>query len=116
MPATHVYSHPEGLGLGQHHAGDADLSARPAQPPEAAAGLRAALEAMDPTPEQRAKMEAMLGQTMADLDMHDGTEVEYTGDDEAGNHIVAWTDSAGTPRNTSLTPQLFAQFFREVQP
>jgi hypothetical protein len=115
MPATHVYSHPEGLGLGQHHAGDADLSGRPAQPPEAAAGLRAALEAMDPTPEQRAKMEAQLGQTMADLDMHDGTQVELVHTDEAtGDVIVSWTDAAGTPRNTSLTPQLLAQFFREV--
>lgn len=115
MPATHVYQHPEGLGLGQHHAGDADLSARPAQPPEAAAGLRAAMEVMDPTDEQRAKMEAQLGQTMADLDMHHGTEVELIHTDEAtGDVIVSWTDQTGTPRNTSLTPQLLAQFFREV--
>lgn len=115
MPVTHVYEHPEGLGLGQHHAGDADLAARPAQPPAAAAALRAAMEVVEPTDEQRAKMDAQLGQTMADLDMHHGTEVELIhADDATGDVIVAWTDAAGTARNTSLTPQLLAQFFREV--
>lgn len=73
------------------------------------------MEALDPTDEQRAKMNAQLSQTMADLDMHDGTEVELTHRDETtGEVIVAWTDQTGTPRNTSLTPQLLAQFFREV--
>lgn len=33
MPATHVYEHPEGLGLGQHHAGE-DLSAGPRSHPK----------------------------------------------------------------------------------
>lgn len=114
MPTTHVYEHPEGLGLGQHHAG-VDLASRPAQPPEAAAALRAALEAMEPTPEQRAKMDTLLGQTMADLDMPHGTGVAFVATDEgSGHHIVSWTDRSGTVRYTSVSPELFAQFFREA--
>lgn len=115
MPATHVYEHPEGLGLGQHHAGE-DLSGRPAQPPGAAAGLRAAMEAMDPTPEQRAKMETHLSATMADLDMAHGTEVVYEGRDEARDlEIVTWTDRHGDERRTTIAPEIFASHFREVQ-
>lgn len=114
MPDAYVYEHPERLGLGQHHT-TADLAGRPAQPPAAAAALRAAMEAMEPTPEQRAKMDTLLGQTMADLDMPHGTQVAFVATDEAtGHHIVAWTDKAGTGRYTSVSPELFAQFFREA--
>lgn len=115
MPVTHVYQHPEGLGLGQHHAGDEDLASRPAQPPEAAAGLRAAMEALDPTPEQRAKMETHLSATMADLDMPHGTEVEHLGrDEDRGLELIGWTDRSGTARTTSVEPGFFASHFRGV--
>jgi hypothetical protein len=114
MAPTHVYSHPAGTGLGQHHAAG-DLAARPAQPPEAAAGLRAAMEMLDPTPEQRAKMEEHLSATMADLDMPDGTPVEHAGTaEDSGHELVAWTDRLGNARVTSVTPEFFASHFREA--
>lgn len=113
MPPTHVYSHPEGKGLGQHHAAG-DLSSRPAQPPEATAAIRASLEMMDPTPEQRAKMEAHLSATMADLDMPHGTPVEFLETTEDGLGIVAWTDRLGNARTTSVTPEFFRSHFQEA--
>lgn len=113
MP-THVYRHPEGTGFGQHHA-TGDLAARPAQPPEAAAALRAAMEMLNPTPEQRATMETHLSATMADLDMPDGTGVDHAGRDEEQNlELVTWTDKLGNARTTSITPELFASHFQEA--
>ena len=115
MP-THVYRHPEGLGFGQHHAGGADLSQRPAQPPGAIAGLRAAMEMLDPTAEQRAKMETHLAATMADLDMPDGTPVELEAGApetaEDGRPVVAWTDQFGTARRTAMAPETFTTYFK----
>jgi hypothetical protein len=112
MPAKYVYDHPEGTGLGQHHA-TGDLASRPAQPPEATAAIRATLDAIDPTPEQRARMDAHLGASMADLDMAHGTEVEHVETTEDGTVIVSWTDQLGNARATSVTPELFASHFRD---
>ena len=114
MSPTHVYSHPEGLGFGQHHAAG-DLAQRPAQPPEAVAGLRAAMEMLDLSPEQRAKMETHLSATMADLDMASGTGVEHLGTDEdsGGAELVAWTDGFGSARVTSVAPEFFASHFHQ---
>jgi hypothetical protein len=110
MP-THVYNHPEQAGFGQHHAPH-DLSERPAQPPEAAAGMRAVMTAAGLDAEQEAKMEAFLARTMADLDMAHGTPVEHLGTDtELNLELVEWTDKHGDPRITSVTPEFFASHF-----
>ena len=111
----YTYTHPEGKGLGEHHAGGG-LGDRPAQPPEATAAMTATLEAMRPTPEQRATMEALLSATMADLDMASGTRVEHVATDEDTGHlIVAWTDATGGARRTSVAPEFFAAHFEPVQ-
>lgn len=93
LPVTHVYRHPQGHGLGRHHAG-ADLSARPATPGVPLAHL---------LPEHRV--------TMADLDMADGQELAHVGaDPDSGRLIFAWVDKCGTQRRTSLTPDQAAGF------
>ena len=73
------------------------------------------MEMLDPTPEQRAKMDAHLSATMADLDMPDGTGVERLGTDEGGGHeLVGWTDRLGNARTTSVAPEFFASNFQEA--
>lgn len=97
---THTYRHPDNYGLGHHHAGT-DLGARPAH-----VGLpKAATDAMG------------LASTMAELDMHHGTQVTHAGRDEDRDlEIVEWADSFGTERRTSVTPEQFAEFFVPVEP
>jgi len=112
--AKYKYEHSEGEGLGSHHA-DGDLKTRDAQPPEVAASLRAALEIVNPTDEQREQLDAFLGRSMHDLDLHDGTEVELEPeDDENGLKVVTWTDQHGDERRTSVDPEFFASHFTEV--
>jgi hypothetical protein len=111
---TYLYQHPESLGLGGHHAapGDPPLHERPAEPDEGKQALRATLEMVNPTEDQRAALEAYLGRTMHDLDMHHGTLVTHTATDEdTGSYIVGWTDAHGTTRSTSVDPGLFEQMF-----
>lgn len=121
------YDHPDGVGLGQHHAPH-DLAARPAQPPEAAAALRQAAAVMSPTGKQAAALEAFLSRTMADLDMPPGTIVTLAvnddpdspdrgkpvRDDDNDLEIVEWADAHGDPRRTTVTPAFFAEHFTEV--
>jgi hypothetical protein len=108
---TYVYQHPQETGFGQHHA-DGDLASRPAQPPEAAASLRGALALINATDEQKAGLEKFLSRTMADLDMHHGTEVTHVGRDEERNlELVEWTDQHGDARRTSITPEMFFSHF-----
>jgi len=98
-PVTHVYEHPDGCGLGHHHAepGDDPLYERPAIP-----GM--VLEHM--LPEFRV--------TMADLDLPHGTELAHVATDEdSGSLIFAWTDGQGNPRRTSFTPEQARQFLTE---
>lgn len=98
LPPTHVYVHPESTALGQHHA-PGELSTRPADP-----GVP--LEHL--LPEHRV--------SMADLDLQHGTEVAHEGSDsERGLEIVSWTDSQGTPRRTTVTPEQFSEFFQGAQ-
>jgi hypothetical protein len=113
---THVYSHPEATGLGAHHVGPEapPLESRPAQPAEAAEAYRAAVESVGPTDEQRAKLEAFLSRTMADLDMAEGTEVELAETAENGHVLVDWTDKHGDARRTAISPGDFDLFFTEV--
>jgi hypothetical protein len=95
-PVTHVYEHPDSLGLGQHHADpDEDpLHERPAIP-----GM--VLEHM--LPEFRV--------TMADLDLQHGTKLAHVATDkENGLEIFAWTDKLGNQRRTSFTPEQAAGF------
>lgn len=110
------YSHPEQMGLGEHHAspGDPLLADRPAQPPEAADALRGALAMIGPTKDQQATLEAFLNRSMGDLDMPDGTEAEHLETAENGHEIVAWVDKNGDARNTSIAPELFASHFQAV--
>ena len=52
---------------------------------------------------------------MRDLDMAPGTEVEHVGTDEDRNLvIVAWTDTAGDARRTSIGPDFFVSHFEEL--
>lgn len=112
--AKYVYDHPEEVGLGQHHADD-DLAVRDAQPPEVAASLRAALEVINPTAEQREQLEEFLGRSMHDLDLHNGTEVELEDEpDENGNMVATWTDKHGDDRRTSFDPAFWNENFKEV--
>jgi hypothetical protein len=69
---------------------------------------------MGPTPEQRAKMEAHLSASMADLDMPHGTEAEHLETTDDGTVIVSWTDQLGNARATSVTPEQLASHFREA--
>jgi|SRR6516162_3564225 hypothetical protein len=113
--AKYKYNHPEGIGVGQHHA-DGDLATRDAQPPEVAASLRAALEVVSPTDEQRGQLDAFLSRSMHDLDLHDGTEVDLEDDlDENGNKVAVWTDAHGDERRTSFTPEFWAEHFNPVE-
>jgi hypothetical protein len=109
----YVYDHPEELGLGQHHA-DGDLKERPA----AVMGPVPTPEVLDminATDEQRAVADEIRNRTMHDLDMHHGTEVTYVGrDEDQGLELVEWTDRCGDARRTSVTPEQFSQFFKEV--
>jgi hypothetical protein len=96
LPVTHVYEHPDGHGLGEHHAdpGDDPLHERPAIPGQV-------LEQM--LPEFRV--------SMADLDLPRGAELAHVATDEdSGNLIFAWTDKQGNPRRTSFTPEQAGQF------
>jgi hypothetical protein len=96
LPVTHTYEHPDGLGLGEHHASpdEAPLSERPATPGQA-------LEQM--LPEFRV--------TMADLDLPHGAELAHVDtDSERGLEIFAWVDKYGNPRRTSFTPEQAQQF------
>lgn len=113
---THVYHHPDGSGLGEHHAlpGHPPLAERPAQPPEAAAAYRSAISVISPTDEQRAEMEAFLSRSMADLDLPDGTAVTAAETAENGHVLVDWTDQHGDARRTAVSPEDFAEFFQEA--
>jgi len=116
MAATvtrYVFDPAHGLGHGQAHAGDADLAARPAQPPDVAAGLRAFLAAVpDLTDVQQAAISAVLDRTMADLDLAPGTEVEVVPNPEANGWVlIAWTDKHGDARCTSIAEAEFAAHF-----
>lgn len=95
---THVYKHPEGLGLGDHHSPGVDLAARPVDPGVPLHHL---------LPEHR--------QSMADLDLADGTEVAVTGEDPDHDWVIfEWTDKAGTRRRTSADKATFSEFFTET--
>jgi hypothetical protein len=98
VPApTHVYRHPDGYGLGRHHAGQ-DLSGRPSVP---------GIPLDDLMPDARVSMH--------DLDLQHGTAVTLAEfDGERGLHLVGWTDAMGTPRRTSITPEDLAAFFQEA--
>jgi hypothetical protein len=113
---THVYRHPDSKGLGAHHTGPEapPLDVRPAQPAEAAAAYRAAVESVGPTDEQREKLEAFLSRSMADLDMPHDAQVEVAETAENGHVLVDWTDKHGDARRTSISPEDFAAFFTEV--
>ena len=51
---------------------------------------------------------------MADLDMAPDTAVTVAGyDDDRDLVLLAWTDSAGTPRITSVTEQDYASQFQK---
>jgi hypothetical protein len=52
---------------------------------------------------------------MAALDMAPGTEVTVDGYDKDRDLVlVGWTDSAGTPRVTSVEPDVFAETFEKA--
>lgn len=54
---------------------------------------------------------------MRDLDMPPGTEVEHADTDEdTGRPIVAWTDTTGTGRRTTVDPEFFAEHFEPLTP
>jgi len=109
----YTYDHPEQSGFGQHHA-EGDLKERPAQPPEVAQSMRGVLSMIDPTEEQEAKLEAFLGRSMHDLDMHHGTVVDHVGTDDAGQELVTWTDQHGDVRTTAVSKAQFSQHFKPV--
>jgi len=112
--AKYKYVHPDEVGVGEHHA-DGDIRTRSAQPPEVATSMRAALEVVSPTDEQRQQLEDFLGRTMHDLDLHHGTEVEKEEEpDENGNVVATWTDKHGDERRTSFEPGFFEDHFEEV--
>lgn len=93
---THVYSHPDGHGLGRHHVGpdDPPLVTRPATPGTVLEHLM---------PEYRVSME--------DLDIQDGTELAHVDTDPDSGHLIfAWEDSQGSQRRTSFTPEQAAEF------
>jgi hypothetical protein len=112
VTATHVYRHPAGHDLGRHHAGE-DISGRPAQPPQYAAGLQAAAALFNATPEQWAPVAEFLGRSMSDLDMPDGTQVEaveHWGPHESGCDLL-WTDKNGDARRTHVSDEQLAEHF-----
>jgi len=52
---------------------------------------------------------------MRDLDLAPGTEVEHADTDEdTGRPIVAWTDTTGTGRRTTIDPEFFADHFEPL--
>jgi hypothetical protein len=109
-----TYEHPERLGLGAHHAdpGDPPMPDRLAQPPEEMERLRGAVAAMGLGEEAMAKVDAFVSRTMADLDLHHGTEVTvYADDDGRGLLLVEWADQHGDARLTSIAPDVFAANF-----
>ena len=54
---------------------------------------------------------------MRDLDMAPGTEVEHADTDEdTGRPIVAWTDTTGTGRRTTVDQEFFAEHFEALSP
>jgi hypothetical protein len=123
--AKYVYKHPEGAGLGASLAPDADLAGRDAQPPEVAASMRAALGVVNPTDDQVGGLDSFLSRSMADLDMPDGTEVELCMNDDPddpddgpirhdGLQVVQWTDQHGDLRRTSVSDEVFDEYFSEV--
>ena len=113
MPGKYVYEHPEGKGLGQHHADD-DLASRSAHPPEAVAAMRQMAAMIRATPEQVAEIDRMASATMADLDLAHGTVVEHLATDDDGTRRIRWTDSFGTDRVTSISADLAVSHFKPV--
>lgn len=92
---THIYHHPDAHGLGRHHAGQ-ELSSRRANP-----------ELHDEW-----AIRLGLARTMDDLDLaHDTRVAHICTDVERNLELVEWTDSAGTTRRTSVTPEQFHEFF-----
>lgn len=110
---TWVYRHPEGTGLGQHHA-PRNLGHVFAHPPEARAVMHAAVTSAGPHRTERPEIEALLVRTMADLDLADGTTVTCAGDDGQGRPVVEWADLHGNPRRTSVDPEFFATHFERA--
>jgi hypothetical protein len=52
---------------------------------------------------------------MRDLDLAPGTEVEVADTDEdTGRPIVAWTDTTGTGRRTTVDAEFFAEHFEPL--
>ena len=114
MGEKYTYQHPDGKGLGAHHADPADppLHERLAQPETTRNTMRGALGLISPTEEQQATVDEYLGRSMHDLDMPHGTVTELDStDEESGVHRLTWTDRHGNPRATSVTPELLAEMF-----
>jgi|SRR5215469_14509709 len=97
------YEHPEGKGLGEHHAGRGDLAlSRRSAAWQGVVG--------------QGNVEAAEGETsMRDLDMSSGTLVELLEyDGERNLYRVGWIDGLDTERITSIEPDFFLEHFSEV--
>lgn len=103
MPTTHVYRHPEGKGLGRHHA---DAEGRERFDAEAAASRGLTTEEIE--------IIAAEHDRHAKLDLAHGTEIEFDYvHPDTGLYHVTWTDFFGTSRMTSIDPEVFAEMFEE---
>lgn len=111
MGGTYVYRHPQGAGLGQHHAGDRNLRHVLSQPPQARSVMHAALATAGPHRSEREGLQALLMRTMHDLDLPDGAVVEHAGEDTQGRPVIEWADQHGNPRRTSVDPAVFTSYF-----
>lgn len=90
----YLYSHPDGAGLGEAHADQADdaLHERPIFPGQ----------------------EPAAGQNMAALDLPSGTVVEVDAEADDPAVIVLWADQFGTARRSAIDPEFFDAHFTEV--
>jgi hypothetical protein len=53
---------------------------------------------------------------MTELDLRDGQEVTlFALDADSGWPIINWTDSTGTDRMTTVSPEMFDRFFQSAE-
>lgn len=101
MPTTHVFRHQDEKGLGQHHA-----EAEGRVPFDKEAQMEAGM------PQEYAEIIAAEFDRQQKLDLAHGTEVEFDYiHPDTGLYHVTWVDFFGTPRMTSIEPDVFNAMF-----
>ena len=100
MTATHQYDHPERKALGDHHS---QAEGRP--PFDAETAKTRGLS------DYEIEVMTLHHERMVHLDLHHGTQVEWSEVNPNGTHRIEWTDRDGTHRATSVSPEFFASNF-----